>query len=152
MPPRQGSVLLDKCAESVYRGSSAVSIHDNKYGQLDGLTGTLFNPRLDGGNKSAPMHFADHELDEIGDLDCERLPLDELFWLAVGCISCADGRVFSLENVQLQDLGDDDETGSMTPGLSFPQSGFADDENESDDGRYLRSVSMNTYAKNQHPT
>lgn len=155
MPPPQSTVLLGKWADSVYGGSSSITLHGNNYDQLDGLTGTLFIPRLGRRNQRAPIHFADHEPDEIGGLDCERLPLAELFWLAVGCIPCADGRVFSLENVQLQDLGDDDdddETGGMIPMLSFPTSGFADDEGESDDIPFSRGISLNTYVQNQRPT
>lgn len=138
IPPTEDSMLEwmhngPGWADRVYGGSKTISIHGNSYYQLCGLTGTLFIPRSRRQKSIVPIHFANHELDEIGNLDCEKLSIDRLFWLAVGCIPCEGDCVFSLDNVQLQDLGDDDETRSefalpITLPITYNRPGFGDDD------------------------
>jgi hypothetical protein len=71
---------------------------------LYGLIGTLFMPSsMDSFTESEPDYqqafYTNHSPDESGALLPHPLPLSSLFWLAVGCLPAADGRVFSLEDV-----------------------------------------------------
>jgi hypothetical protein len=81
------------------------SVLPTRYGtitKLWGLVGSLgFAPE-------ANVEFKIHEKPHVGVLSSEPLQPDGLFWLAVGCIPMRDGRVLSLENVQLLGIPDPD--------------------------------------------
>lgn len=79
------------------------------YQQISGVFGTLFIETSRAADV-ANTHFEAHNQAETGQLDADRLPVDDLFWLAVGCIPSADGKVFGLENVHfIADLYDQDQ-------------------------------------------
>ena len=95
-------------AESAYDDDDEVHIHGHNHKRFHGIIGALC-ARSSYSSGSDCVHLDTHELDEIGDIGSEKLRLDQLFWLAVGCITFMDGRVFSLENVQSIAIEDEED-------------------------------------------
>lgn len=84
--------------------------------------------------------FFAYTQDEAGDLSVEPLSIDKLFWLSVGCIPLSDGRVLSLENVQIQSTIDepDDTPEPVLPSMATPSPAvhFDVDDDFENDVRY----------------
>ncbi|KAM0689341.1 hypothetical protein Q7P36_011418 [Cladosporium allicinum] len=65
--------------------------------RLHGLTGRMGYYRED---MKSTVDFKAHTNDRIGGLSKEVLGVARLFWLYMGCLPMADGRIFRLEDVQ----------------------------------------------------
>lgn len=76
------------------------------YSPIYGLTGVLFFPSyrqhdsVDESSLQTHVFFDRHRADSTGDLSKEPLGLDELFWLAVGCLSGSTNNVLCLDDVE----------------------------------------------------
>ncbi|KAH7471345.1 hypothetical protein FOMA001_g13595 [Fusarium oxysporum f. sp. matthiolae] len=103
-------------ADDIYDERQYRYINDTKYEQISGIFGTLYTS-VGSYRHSATIHFDMHDKEEIGSLDTDRLPIDQLFWLAVGCIPSANGQVFGLENVQFVATENDENEESVVPSI-----------------------------------
>lgn len=121
----------------------SLSDGQNQYSPLHGLTATLYmlSGSSRGSRPAKEKSFLNlHSIAETGDLPQYPIPLSYLFWLAVGCIPTAQGKVFSLENVVAlaaapQPVAEVDFSGPATPmpPMMGGGRGVHFDEEESDD-------------------
>lgn len=87
-----------------HRGNSEGEFEQDgrTYWLLHGLIGTMYlaqrSRHLD--DQHDRVQYRNHTPQEIGDLSIEPLAIDDLFWLAVGCLVAPRRRIYSLENVQ----------------------------------------------------
>lgn len=114
----------------------------SRRGALSGVVGTMdfrpgrWDPTDENGRKKDKVRLELHDQEEIGDLSTEVLGIDDLFWLAVGCIPSPDNRVFSLEDPRLitptAASDDRDDINLKTDVQRYRESGLVDDFSGSD--------------------
>ena len=131
------------------------------YIPLHGLIGTIYFPRRrrhDENEEHDRVQFQNHTSLEVGDISMEPLTVDEMFWLAVGCLVAPAKRVYSLENVQplAYTVGEEDEDEEddstipnsrppMSPAVRFDTPDSPDDDYDYRGRQWQPHISPNTY-------